>query len=623
MAWCLVAAAALCATGSAREVCASTADQPAAVVVFPYVVVDTAAGIDTMIQLGNANSVARTTLRCALENHTGHCPDRTVCTLDADCGSEQVCARTFELLDFPLTLSPQQPLGWRASLGRRDMLPFPENAPLPAVPEDPFVGALRCIVIDAGDTSLGLNVLHGTATIEAYVAGEPPVLDVSKYNGVGLLAQAGDANADGTLELGGGAGEYAGCANQAVINQVFDGVNDPVDSSRTIHTTFVVLPCSLDLVARTPAGSTLDFQVVNEFGQEMMLTGQALTGQLVAPLGALPFVMVFSASVQGTLGGRTTITASPTGVHVLVIERHELPLAPGAAQSASRPTHEQGVRESADQIVLFVNTPTVTPTLTPTLTPTATPTVTPTVTPTLTPTATPTLTPTLTPTQTPTATSTATVTPTPTSTPTATPTATRTPTATPTSTPTPTQTPTPSPTATATPTPTRTATATPTRTPTATATATASATPSSTATPTLTPSATVTSTATRSPTATATVTATATSTATATPTSTATPSPSPTATVTPTATPSATATVTPTPTPTATPTLTPTVTPRPCTGDCDGDRRVLVGEILRCVDRALGTAGAIPCASCDADGNGSVDITELMRAVRYALEDCP
>jgi hypothetical protein len=50
---------------------------------------------------------------------------------------------------------------------------------------------------------------------------------------------------------------------------------------------------------------------------------------------------------------------------------------------------------------------------------------------------------------------------------------------------------------------------------------------------------------------------------------------------------------------------------------------VLVGEILRCVDRALGAAGAVPCATCDADANGAVDITEVMVAVHNALEDCP
>ena len=71
----VVAAAALCVVASARPVCASTtADQAAAIVVFPHVVVDTAVGIDTVIQLGSANPEFPTTVRCALENHTGQCP---------------------------------------------------------------------------------------------------------------------------------------------------------------------------------------------------------------------------------------------------------------------------------------------------------------------------------------------------------------------------------------------------------------------------------------------------------------------------------------------------------------------------------------------------------------------
>jgi len=59
-----------------------------------------------------------------------------------------------------------------------------------------------------------------------------------------------------------------------------------------------------------------------------------------------------------------------------------------------------------------------------------------------------------------------------------------------------------------------------------------------------------------------------------------------------------------------------------CGGDCDGDGRVSIDELVQGVDILLGNDDLASCLSLDVnrDGVGSVD--ELLRAVGDALDDC-
>ncbi|HSP99981.1 MAG TPA: hypothetical protein VL049_22385 [Candidatus Dormibacteraeota bacterium] len=59
-----------------------------------------------------------------------------------------------------------------------------------------------------------------------------------------------------------------------------------------------------------------------------------------------------------------------------------------------------------------------------------------------------------------------------------------------------------------------------------------------------------------------------------------------------------------------------------CVGDCNGDRRVTIDELVRGVDLALGGAGAPTCTALDSNGSGDVQIEELVTAVNAALEGC-
>jgi hypothetical protein len=74
-----------------------------------------------------------------------------------------------------------------------------------------------------------------------------------------------------------------------------------------------------------------------------------------------------------------------------------------------------------------------------------------------------------------------------------------------------------------------------------------------------------------------------------------------------------------TPTATPPPTATPTVTPS-APGDCNGDRRVSIEELIISVRIALGETAPTACAAADRNGDGEVRIDELIAAVNAALD---
>lgn len=60
-----------------------------------------------------------------------------------------------------------------------------------------------------------------------------------------------------------------------------------------------------------------------------------------------------------------------------------------------------------------------------------------------------------------------------------------------------------------------------------------------------------------------------------------------------------------------------------CAGDCGGDARVAVNEIVVGVNIALEVTDSADCLSFDTNRNGRVEINELVSAVRHALAGCP
>jgi hypothetical protein len=59
-----------------------------------------------------------------------------------------------------------------------------------------------------------------------------------------------------------------------------------------------------------------------------------------------------------------------------------------------------------------------------------------------------------------------------------------------------------------------------------------------------------------------------------------------------------------------------------CRGDCDGDHRIAVDELVTAVNIALTTLPLSVCPEVDADGDDSVAVDELVAAVRGSLQGC-
>jgi hypothetical protein len=70
---------------------------------------------------------------------------------------------------------------------------------------------------------------------------------------------------------------------------------------------------------------------------------------------------------------------------------------------------------------------------------------------------------------------------------------------------------------------------------------------------------------------------------------------------------------------TGSPSPTPTVVP--CAGDCDGDRRVTVAELVLGIEIALGRSDD-ECSAFDINRDGRIDIDELIVGVEASLKGC-
>lgn len=59
-----------------------------------------------------------------------------------------------------------------------------------------------------------------------------------------------------------------------------------------------------------------------------------------------------------------------------------------------------------------------------------------------------------------------------------------------------------------------------------------------------------------------------------------------------------------------------------CVGDCDGDGRVEISELIRLVAITLGKGEERTCAAGDANSDGLLDVAEVLVAVNGALRGC-
>ncbi|MBX3026035.1 hypothetical protein KF840_14095 [bacterium] len=259
----ILAGAAL-ATGVAQAQGVST-ERPGSILIFPKVVNESA---DTIIQITNTTN-SLTYAHCFYVN-----------------GDTFNGQPLWQVTDFELALTRQQPTHWAASRGRA-VNPL-DNAPPgqsgagldpglvpPVVPG--FTGFLTCVETTADGTPVSGNSLIGTAVIGA-ISGTPGGNSASKYNAVaipgclndnGPCGDTGSANnGDNILELNDV--EYARCPGGLYLNFQSEGSSDPaIDGAAnipsTVSTNLSLVPCGIDFENLEPTNTTIGVEIRDEF----------------------------------------------------------------------------------------------------------------------------------------------------------------------------------------------------------------------------------------------------------------------------------------------------------------------------------------------------------------------
>ena len=336
-------------------------DRAAAIVIYPKIVVNGTDGTDTVVQIGNTSSNP-VSLHCFYIDASSHCSiSRNYCDPNnanpCPTNTSDLCLPGWVETDFRVILTAQQPVAWIASRGLTNSdIPldgtFNSNqgqsnvgTRVPPVSENPFVGELKCIVVDEqqGDLAVPRNVIKGEATIVSTATG----VDVEKYNAVGLPAIDGDSNGDNILELGGSSNEYDGCSNVLIVDHFFDFASNPVNGA-SITSDLTLVPCNEDLLNQIPGTGVAQYLVFNEFEQRFS-TSTPVQCFFERPMSLIdtrnPVRSIFSVYVAGTLTGQTRIRGVATGFIGLLREK-------SGNRSAAINVHLQGERDTPDRIVL-------------------------------------------------------------------------------------------------------------------------------------------------------------------------------------------------------------------------------------------------------------------------------
>lgn len=365
-----------------------TSTGASAILLYPKLVANTDAGVDTYLQLTNVSSQPAN-VRCFYINANGHCSSSpaTVCDPNRPSGSAAntcpdsgACIPGWNETDFRFTLTPNQPIAWRLSTG---MSEFPlANQPgpnghfnvsssflqssIPPSSEDPFFGSLTCVLVGEDEYPLDRNWLQGKATIVSYSTG-PDSIDSAGYNAIGIQAYPhgeGHNREDNVLILGGDNPEYAGCPGMLSLDHLFSGAEDPV-SGDTVNTDVTFIPCSVDFNLQLPKSVVVQFLVFNEFEQRMStsrtvecLTNLPMTDidTRIGPSGDAQ--SIFSVSVQGTLAGQTLArgvnddSATAPGGEAILMVAQRFNSYNGSSVSAIHVPHHRASRTQPDIIVL-------------------------------------------------------------------------------------------------------------------------------------------------------------------------------------------------------------------------------------------------------------------------------
>lgn len=399
--WTMAVAAALgVGVGSAARADIAS-DKPAAVVVYPKVQVTGAAGVDTTIRLANTNTTNPIHAHCYYVNASSYCVGGTNagrnCTLSPTvCTGGGVCLPSWQETDFRVVLTAGQPIEWVASQGLSDSdLPLPRGVcvrnptrqcgsdadcnpfpggtctqsnagtRIPPVPDDPFIGELRCIAIDPQGNPIPRNDLKGEGQVVTVTGNDGAVgtIDIAGYNAIGIQATGASDGVANQLTLGPGrSGEYNGCPNYLIVDHFFDGAANPVPgTAATVGTNLVLVPCSTDYLRQIPGLAVAQYLVFNEFEQRFS-TSRAVRCYQDIPLSRIDTAnsarSIWNVSVAGTLTGQTRVNpigvpstnppSIPSGLLGIAVETHT----GSVTKSAAFNVHMAGDRDQADVMII-------------------------------------------------------------------------------------------------------------------------------------------------------------------------------------------------------------------------------------------------------------------------------
>ena len=371
-------------------------DKPAAVVVYPKVQVTGAAGVNTTIRLANTNTTNPIHVHCYYINASSYCVGGfnagQNCTLSPTvCTGGGVCLPSWQETDFRVVLTAGQPIEWVASDGLADAnLPLPRGVcvrnptrqcgsdadcnpfpggtctqsnagtRIPPVPDDPFIGELRCIAIDPQGNPIPRNELKGEGQIVTVTAAS---IDVAGYNAIGIQATGASDGVANQLTLGPGrSGEYNGCPNYLIVDHFFDGAANPVPgTAATISTNLVLVPCSTDYLRQIPGLAVAQYLVFNEFEQRFS-TSRAVRCYQDMPLSRIDTAnslrSIWNVNVAGTLTGQTRVNpigvpssnppSIPSGLLGIALETHTGLVTKRAAFNV----HMAGDRDQPDVMII-------------------------------------------------------------------------------------------------------------------------------------------------------------------------------------------------------------------------------------------------------------------------------
>jgi len=407
--WTMAIATALAISGAQTVRADIASDKPASIVIYPKVAVDSVNGVDTVIRLTNVNEAAPIQVHCFYLDANSHCQggdqDGMICTGNPRlCTQGGTCQAGWSETDFRIVMTPKQPIDWRASQGLADAgsasgpgddnlpiasgvcvrnqfkrcgtdadcSPFPGGActpsnagtRIPPVPEDSFVGELKCIAIDANGDPVKQNDLKGEALVETVNLDPgtgPQDFDVASYNAIGVQGIADHPGNE--LTLGGDNPEYNGCPNFLILDHFFDDAIDPVPGTNdTIATNLVLVPCSEDLLRQIPGQATVQYLVYNEFEQRFSTSNTVKCFediQLCQIGGGQCKRSIFNVAVAGTLTGQTRLQpigsgALPSGLLGIAVEYHTTPPTGTTTfvRSAAFNLQMSGARDNPDTITI-------------------------------------------------------------------------------------------------------------------------------------------------------------------------------------------------------------------------------------------------------------------------------